>query len=222
MVLRVVLASFYCTINCLANSLISEDYPLDKMFVTRDTWGAAPPCEELPNNTVPLARVIFIHTVSSGTCNNFASCKRIVLDIQDMNRNECIDGPNAVSDIGYNFVIGSDGHIFVGRGWDKTGAHTYGSNTGSIGVGFVGDFRRDEPSRAMLNSAKTLLQVGVARAKLSEDYQLFGHCQVHSGFPFSPGVNMLRKIESWPHWNDTNTKHCVNFVPSVTDGDSHF
>lgn len=190
--------------------MISEDYPLNQGFVMREVWGAAPPCKTLSNNTLPLGRVIFIHTVNSGTCNNYASCKNIVLSIQDMHRNECADADDN-EDISYNFVIGNDGHIFVGLGWDIIGSHTKGSNKGNLGVAFVGDFRRDEPSPTMLKSAKTLLEVGVMRSKLSEDYQLFGHCQVHSGFPYSPGVNMLMKIKNWPHWNITNSKNCANF-----------
>ena len=29
-------------------------------------------------------------------------------------------------DIGYNFLIGGDGGVYEGRGWDKQGAHTKG------------------------------------------------------------------------------------------------
>ena len=28
------------------------------------------------------------------------------------------------SDIGYNFLIGGNGDVYEGRGWDKQGAHT--------------------------------------------------------------------------------------------------
>ncbi|XP_054274614.1 peptidoglycan-recognition protein SD-like [Macrosteles quadrilineatus] len=188
----------------------SEDYPLDKRFVTREKWGAAPPCKELSNNTVPVERVIFIHTAGGGTCNNFASCRNIMLELQDIGKKDC--GPKTYEDIMYNFVIGSDGHIFVGRGWDKIGAHTYGSNTGSLGVAFIGDFRRDEPSEMMLNSAKTLLEFAVARSKLKKDYQLYGHCQRHSGFPYSPGKNVMKHIQYWPHWEKTNVENCADLV----------
>ena len=29
-------------------------------------------------------------------------------------------------DIGYNFMIGGDGAVYEGRGWDSQGAHTKG------------------------------------------------------------------------------------------------
>ena len=31
-------------------------------------------------------------------------------------------------DIGYNFLIGGDGIVYEGRGWNKQGAHTKGNN----------------------------------------------------------------------------------------------
>lgn len=38
-------------------------------------------------------------------------------------------------DIGYNFLIGGDGNVYEGRGWDTTGAHAGVAeyNTNSIG-----------------------------------------------------------------------------------------
>jgi N-acetylmuramoyl-L-alanine amidase len=36
-------------------------------------------------------------------------------------------------DIGYNFLIGEDGHVYEGWGPDSIGAHTLGYNAISIG-----------------------------------------------------------------------------------------
>jgi N-acetylmuramoyl-L-alanine amidase len=43
-------------------------------------------------------------------------------------------------DIGFNFVIGEDGNVYEGRGWDAVGAHTASYNTISIGICIIGDF----------------------------------------------------------------------------------
>jgi hypothetical protein len=32
-------------------------------------------------------------------------------------------------DIGYSFLIGGDGNVYEGRGWDRLGAHTEGFNS---------------------------------------------------------------------------------------------
>ena len=36
-------------------------------------------------------------------------------------------------DIGYSFLVGEDGNIYEGRGWNEIGAHTKGYN--DVGLG---------------------------------------------------------------------------------------
>lgn len=42
------------------------------------------------------------------------------------------------SDIGYHYLIDRDGTVAIGRPLEKTGAHTKGHNTGSIGIALFG------------------------------------------------------------------------------------
>lgn len=35
-------------------------------------------------------------------------------------------------------MIGNDGRVYEGRGWGMVGAHTYGYNSCSLGLGFIG------------------------------------------------------------------------------------
>ena len=37
------------------------------------------------------------------------------------------------SDIGYNFLVGEDGRVYEGRGWDNEGAQAKGFNAQSVG-----------------------------------------------------------------------------------------
>ena len=69
------------------------------------------------------------------------------------------------SDIGYHFLIYRDGSIHKGRDIDKSGAHTAGYNTHSIGICYVGgldtnhkakDTRTPEQKRALLKLLKEL------------------------------------------------------------------
>lgn len=119
-----------------------------------------------------------------------------------------MDADHNYGDIGYNFVIGGDGYIYVGRGWDLVGAHSRGYNYNSLGVGFIGDFRIDEPNDNMMKAAETLVRLGVKLGKISKDYQVYGHCQVLPSLPVSPGRNMMKFIRTWSHWNDTNLSQC--------------
>lgn len=47
------------------------------------------------------------------------------------------------SDIGYHYIIELDGSLNVGRPIERTGAHTKGHNTGSIGVCYIGGVDQD-------------------------------------------------------------------------------
>ena len=67
------------------------------------------------------------------------------------------------SDIGYNFLIGGDGIVYEGRGWDLVGAHAVGHNSVSIGISFIGTFTDSTPTSAALNVAKQLIRCGVSR-----------------------------------------------------------
>lgn len=46
--------------------------------------------------------------------------------------------PRNWSDIGYHLIIDRDGTVAGGRPMERTGAHTLGQNTGSIGVCLIG------------------------------------------------------------------------------------
>lgn len=54
------------------------------------------------------------------------------------------------NDIGYNFLVGGDGAVYVGRGWDDEGAHTLGHNKRSIGIAFIGDFMKKNTTEATI------------------------------------------------------------------------
>lgn len=41
----------------------------------------------------------------------------------------------------WRFLVGGDGNIYEGCGWTREGAHTYGYNKKSVGIGFIGNFQ---------------------------------------------------------------------------------
>ena len=47
------------------------------------------------------------------------------------------------ADIGYHYVIDLNGVVHAGRPIEKTGAHTKGHNTGSIGICYIGGVEQD-------------------------------------------------------------------------------
>jgi N-acetylmuramoyl-L-alanine amidase len=47
---------------------------------------------------------------------------------------------NGWDDIGFNFVVGEDGNVYEGRGWNAVGSHAVPYNGNSIGICVIGDF----------------------------------------------------------------------------------
>lgn len=101
-------------------------------------------------------------------------------------------------DIGYNFLVGGDGSIYVGQGWDNKGAHTFGYNAKSVCIAFMGDFTVDQATPEMFNATRLLLEEGVRRYMLDKDYKLYGHRDLRA-FE-SPGETVYKVIQGWPHY----------------------
>lgn len=101
-------------------------------------------------------------------------------------------------DIGYNFLVSSDGRIYVGRGWDDVGAVVKGFNTNSVGIAFIGTYVKTKPTEAQLKACLLLLEEGVRLKKLKPDYILNGARQLSA--TESPGDALYRIIQTWPHW----------------------
>lgn len=103
------------------------------------------------------------------------------------------------SDIAYNFLVGGDGAVYVGRGWDNQGAHTREYNQKSICIAFIGKFADVAPTKQQLIAAHTIIAKGVKQKKLTEDYKLYGQRQLNGGQ--SPGDALYRIIIKWKHWS---------------------
>lgn len=103
-------------------------------------------------------------------------------------------------DIAYSFLVGGDGAVYVGRGWDFQGAHTRGYNVKSISIAFIGTFNKYEPPTAQLDAAQKIIQEGVRLGKLSDTYDLYGQRQIIS--VESPGLALYNIIKKWKHWTD--------------------
>ena len=66
---------------------------------------------------------------------------------------------NGWGDIGYHFLIDSDGTIYEGRagGERVVGAHAYCANVATLGIALIGNFQRRYPSDEQLQSLRWLL-----------------------------------------------------------------
>jgi N-acetylmuramoyl-L-alanine amidase len=102
------------------------------------------------------------------------------------------------ADIGYNFLVGEDGNVYEGRGWDRVGAHALRYNPTSLGISVIGNYQSRLPNSAALNAVKRLIACGVSMGKISSTYSLHGH---RDGVCTScPGESLYNHIRSWPRF----------------------
>ncbi|XP_034480262.1 peptidoglycan-recognition protein LF-like [Drosophila innubila] len=162
--------------------------------ISVDNWGGRQSKGNLTKVDLPVHRVIISHTGAEG-CESKDVCADRVRVLQ----NFVMDSWNW-DHIGYNFLIGGDGLVYEGRGWDDQGAHTRGYNVDSIGISFIGTFIQIRPTEQQLHACQLLLEEGVRLKKLVPNYKLYGQRQLSP--TESPGELLYGIIQKWPHWTN--------------------
>ncbi|XP_006565566.1 peptidoglycan-recognition protein LC isoform X3 [Apis mellifera] len=202
LVIIMVIVSIYFTRNsAIPSAVVFPEIPDslfgDKIknirFIERKEWGAQPPTTQLIKMKLPVPYVIISHTATQ-FCSTQSECTFYVRFAQTFH----IESRNW-SDIGYNFLVGGDGYVYVGRSWDYMGAHAFGYNNISIGISFIGTFNTVKPSKQQLYVVQKLIELGVEKGKIAPDYKLLGHRQVSQ--TVSPGDALYSVIQTWPHWS---------------------
>ncbi|CAH2103826.1 unnamed protein product [Euphydryas editha] len=168
-------------------------------IVSRSDWLAEPVDRPLTVLKLPAPWVIITHTATE-SCHTQSQCVLRVRLIQTFHIES-----RGWYDIGYNFLVGGDGSVYYGRGWDYEGAHTKGYNKYSIGIAFIGTFNSNPPPKRQIEACKKLIKQGVQLNKIAKDYKLFAHRQLMS--TLSPGDEVYNIIKTWPHFvsNFTDT-----------------
>lgn len=159
--------------------------------ISKATWGgrAATGCSNLASN---LSYVVIHHT--AGTyCSTKTACSQQMRNMQNYHMDSL-----GWADIGYNFLIGGDGQVYEGRGWNTLGAHATSWNSKSIGISFMGNYNNNVPTAAQIAAAKALLADAVSRGQIKSNYILYGHRQV--GSTECPGNNLYAEIKKWSNW----------------------
>ncbi|GFO44102.1 hypothetical protein PoB_007060700 [Plakobranchus ocellatus] len=97
-------------------------------IVSRSEWNARAPKSVSYLSHQPLQYAFIHHSAYPEECLTKDSCAAAVRSFQDFHMDT-----RGWDDIGYSFLIGGEGTVFEGRGWDRVGAHTKGHN--SVGLG---------------------------------------------------------------------------------------
>jgi len=114
---------------------------------SRRAWGArAPRCRDRgPTPT----RATIHHTV---TPNNDSNPQRRLRQIQAYHMDS-----QGWCDIGYNYLVSSDGRVWRGRGALYIGAHVTNANSGNVGISFMGTHTTRPASLQQLRQTARLL-----------------------------------------------------------------
>lgn len=87
-------------------------------------------------------------------------------------------GNSALDDIPHNFLIGGDGRIYEGRGFNFEGQHTANLdatdyNNIGIDIAFIGNYQDNPPSSDQLDILKRFIEFYVEQKIIAEDYKIF-------------------------------------------------
>lgn len=165
----------------------SENLPSGHQIIYRKYWGGEEhKCNK--NITPPVDMVIIKHT-GGGTCNSFKLCAGKVYTIYGTKIAE------GFCDIYCNFLIGGDGNVYVGLGWDIRN-HQRDS---TIDIVFFGNFDVHIFTDTMADAALKLIEDGVKNNKLHPNYKIVNHNQTEN--QRSPGHNVIKKVVKWPHYD---------------------
>lgn len=154
---------------------------------SRKDWGArAPRCafgRHTPN------RATIHHTVTP-TNDSMTVPQRLrqIQSFHQFSRGWC--------DIGYNFLVSRDGRVWRGRGGNRIGAHVANSNTGNIGISFIGTYTSTAPTqKQMCNAAKLLRRLSIVYPGVDlKRSDVKGHRQY--GGTSCPGNALYNRIDT--------------------------
>ena len=113
-------------------------------------------------------------------------------------------------DIAYSFLVGDDGRVYEGRGWDREGAHTYHYDKVSLALSFMGNFNSTMPTPEAITAAHKLMQCGQQKKVITQSYSLYGHRDVRD--TECPGYTLYNAIRKWDHYNITTGKSFLFFI----------
>ncbi|KAB0382417.1 hypothetical protein FD755_004334 [Muntiacus reevesi] len=161
-------------------------------IVSRQEWKAlASRCSQRLRQ--PVRYVVVSHTAGN-VCGTPASCQQQARNVQYYHAQQL-----GWCDVGYNFLIGEDGLVYEGRGWNTVGAHSGATwNPISIGISFMGNYMDRVPPARALSAAQSLLACGAAQGYLTPNYEVKGHRDVQQ--TLSPGNQLYKIIQQWPHY----------------------
>lgn len=167
-------------------------------IIPRCQWGAKPRDGTPIPLSLPLNHLFVHHTYTPSTpCLSFPDCSQNMRSMQRFHQED-----RGWGDIGYSFVVGSDGYVYEGVGWNTVGRHTRGQNSIGYGVSFIGNYSSVLPSRYSLDLLRRqLVQCAVDAGRLVSNFTLKGHRQMVN-YTTCPGDTLFSEISRWENFRE--------------------
>ncbi|XP_042244851.1 N-acetylmuramoyl-L-alanine amidase-like [Thunnus maccoyii] len=168
-------------------------------IIPRCQWGA----KAYKGTPIPLSlplQFLYVHHTyePSSPCLSFPNCSRNMRAMQRFHQED-----RSWNDIGYNFVVGSDGYVYEGRGWNLHGIHTRGHNSRGYGVSIIGNYTATLPSRHAMDLLRhQLVRCAVDGGRLVANFTIHGHRQMVN-YTACPGDAFFSEIRKWEHFKET-------------------
>lgn len=97
------------------------------------------------------------------------------------------------ADIGYHFVVDTNGRVWEGRSLAYAGAHVAGHNADNIGILALGNFNRQKPSTAIVVTLQKLVAALQQHYSIRADH-VFGHREL--GASDCPGNHLFPRVKA--------------------------
>lgn len=192
------IAIFYITILMKKDTKVADDTPVKSdLFVRRSFWNA----DLGRTGSMPLTRPVKRVIVMKSNVSEPYDKDSIGLFLKTEQFSSFYPDHE---DIKENFIIGSDGTVFEGRGFFKEGQMTYDSfgtsyNNEAIGIKMLSE---NGTTAVQIKSLQSFLEECVNRKDLVKDFKLFYHEQLtQSGNEDEAFYEMIRKLENFHESN---------------------
>ena len=128
------------------------------------------------------------------------------------------EGKDTWDDIGYHFLIDGSGRVAEGRPAETLGAHAGGANQDNIGISVMGDFNRQKPTAAQIESLTRL--VSFLAIKYGQNPARNGFLEPHRHYDKTdcPGKNMMAILDSLRRSVDART---LEIIARLSDADKN-
>ncbi|MGH7481350.1 MAG: peptidoglycan recognition protein family protein [Longimicrobiales bacterium] len=140
-------------------------------YASRAEWGAAHGRGRRLHGG-PLELVI-VHHSWRPHLDAWASPEEEAASVRGIERFHAVE--NGWAGIGYQWLACQSGRIYEGRGWDRSGAHTAGYNSVSVGICLLIDGNAHSPTSEAMDAIELVIRAGVDTGHLERRYQVRGH-----------------------------------------------